>query len=495
VGGTCGGTLAGNTYTTAAISGPCTVAASFTLIPPVTFTVTAVGGGQRQHHAVDAANHRNRRDDHLHRHAGGGLHATVAGTCGGALVGNTYTTAAITAACTVSATFTLIPPTTFLLTVSSSGAGSVTSSRPASLSGATAPSLRQRHERDADHRRQCRIRLSRLGWRVQRQRCLQRDHECRPVGDASFGAAPTAGLRLTLVEQPGDLPFIHRIDCIVTGTTPTGTVTFTLPTDAGAIMLCPAVPLVSARATCPVPGYFNINKSKIYAATYSGDANNPDSNAALELFVDTDGVALDVITAPLPAGGRRQRRAEGHRVRRQSFQQGRVHENGTCCRVAAPVGVGATARLRQYRRGVARSAASQWGASLCRYLSPCHRCGLRAGRCAGHAAGRRCGRLHGYVVGRSGGRTAGARPLPSTASSSSLCSMRTTSAQAGLVRAAERQLECVQHGIHRRAVSAGVVAVPAAIAPATSIGRAGPAAATLAYTRSGTPQLHYTITA
>jgi hypothetical protein len=42
-----------------------------------------------------------------------GYTAAVGGTCGGSLVGSTYTTNAITASCTVAATFSLIPVNTF----------------------------------------------------------------------------------------------------------------------------------------------------------------------------------------------------------------------------------------------------------------------------------------------------------------------------------------------------------------------------------------------
>ncbi|KJU84860.1 conserved hypothetical protein, membrane or secreted [Candidatus Magnetobacterium bavaricum] len=58
-----------------------------------------------------------------------GYTASVSGTCGGNLVGTTYTTAAIKADCTVIATFTSTPPpTTYALTVTKSGSGSVTAS-------------------------------------------------------------------------------------------------------------------------------------------------------------------------------------------------------------------------------------------------------------------------------------------------------------------------------------------------------------------------------
>ena len=104
VGGTCGGILSGTTYTTNAITADCTVAASFS--PLITHEVTPSAGatgiispstvqpiaqGATASFTVTPAN---------------GYSATVGGTCGGILSGTTYTTNAITADCTVAASFT-----------------------------------------------------------------------------------------------------------------------------------------------------------------------------------------------------------------------------------------------------------------------------------------------------------------------------------------------------------------------------------------------------
>ena len=102
VGGTCGGTLAGNIYTTNAINGPCTVIASFSsasfavtpsagangLISPSTVQ-TVTQGATTVFTVAPSAN----------------FTAAVGGTCGGTLSGLTYTTNPIVAACTVAATF------------------------------------------------------------------------------------------------------------------------------------------------------------------------------------------------------------------------------------------------------------------------------------------------------------------------------------------------------------------------------------------------------
>jgi len=132
--GTCGGTLSGNTFTTKAITANCTVVAAFT---PLTYTVTSsvsgtggtispsgaatVGYGATKAYTVTPST--------------GYTAVTPTGTCGGTLSGNTFTTKAITANCTVVAAFTSLIPTYTITaqtgpsggTISPSGAVSVTS--------------------------------------------------------------------------------------------------------------------------------------------------------------------------------------------------------------------------------------------------------------------------------------------------------------------------------------------------------------------------------
>jgi autotransporter-associated beta strand protein len=110
VGGTCGGTLVGNTYTTNAITANCTVAATFTL---VTYTVTPSAGanGTIAPGTPQTIGHGATTTFTVTPNAG--YTASVGGTCGGTLAGNTYTTNAITANCTVVATFTPSAVTTF----------------------------------------------------------------------------------------------------------------------------------------------------------------------------------------------------------------------------------------------------------------------------------------------------------------------------------------------------------------------------------------------
>jgi len=97
----CGGTLSGSTYTTAAVTESCTVSATFRL-KRYTVTATAGAGGTISpasvsvEHGSTTALTVTPQSDHII--------SSVTG-CGGTLSGNTYTTAAVTASCTVNAAF------------------------------------------------------------------------------------------------------------------------------------------------------------------------------------------------------------------------------------------------------------------------------------------------------------------------------------------------------------------------------------------------------
>ncbi|TCT19847.1 DUF1566 domain-containing protein [Thiobaca trueperi] len=104
VGGTCGGSLSGTAYTTNAITGACTVEASFTL-NSYSVTPSAGANGSISPTTVQTINHGATATFTVTPNPG--YTASVGGTCGGSLSGTTYTTSAITGACTVEASFTL----------------------------------------------------------------------------------------------------------------------------------------------------------------------------------------------------------------------------------------------------------------------------------------------------------------------------------------------------------------------------------------------------
>ena len=119
VGGTCGGSLVGNTYTTNAVNADCTVAATFSLN---TYSVTPSAGANGSISPNTAQIVAHGAATSFTVTANAGYTASVAGTCGGSLVGNTYTTNAITAPCTVVASFAQV---TYSVTPSAGANGTI----------------------------------------------------------------------------------------------------------------------------------------------------------------------------------------------------------------------------------------------------------------------------------------------------------------------------------------------------------------------------------
>ena len=104
VGGTCSGTLSGNTYTVTNAASNCTVVASFTN-DPVTVT-SSVNGGNGSIDTVGTVNlARGGARTYSFTPAPGYL-PLVTGNCPGTLVGNTYTVTPVNANCAFNVTFT-----------------------------------------------------------------------------------------------------------------------------------------------------------------------------------------------------------------------------------------------------------------------------------------------------------------------------------------------------------------------------------------------------
>ncbi|MBA8886906.1 uncharacterized protein YejL (UPF0352 family) [Dokdonella fugitiva] len=106
VGGTCGGNLAGNTYTTNAIVANCTVVANFAIDTHMVTPSVSGGNGTINPSVPVAVNHGSTTSFTLAPNANYHV-ASVGGTCGGNLAGNVYTTNAIVADCTVIASFAI----------------------------------------------------------------------------------------------------------------------------------------------------------------------------------------------------------------------------------------------------------------------------------------------------------------------------------------------------------------------------------------------------
>lgn len=100
VGGTCGGSLDGSNYVTAAITGDCTVAVTFEAIEYQVTTIADNGSFTPANPMVDHG-----QTQQFTVTADEGYELTGVSGCGGTLDGNTFTTGTITAACSVTATF------------------------------------------------------------------------------------------------------------------------------------------------------------------------------------------------------------------------------------------------------------------------------------------------------------------------------------------------------------------------------------------------------
>ncbi|MEP7155875.1 MAG: PQQ-dependent sugar dehydrogenase [Betaproteobacteria bacterium] len=104
--GTCGGTLNGTNYNTNAVTANCTVIATFTAN---TYMVTPSAGTNGSITPNTVQNITQGATTTFTVTPNSGYSASVGGTCGGNLSGAVYTTAPVTAACTVAATFALVP--------------------------------------------------------------------------------------------------------------------------------------------------------------------------------------------------------------------------------------------------------------------------------------------------------------------------------------------------------------------------------------------------
>jgi hypothetical protein len=106
IGGTCGGILSGNIFTTNAITSNCTVIANFAMDSPTTYLVTpsVVGSGNISPSTAVTVNAGSTPQFTVYPYSPNYIEG-ITGTCGGSLAGNTFTTNTITSNCTVIANF------------------------------------------------------------------------------------------------------------------------------------------------------------------------------------------------------------------------------------------------------------------------------------------------------------------------------------------------------------------------------------------------------
>ncbi|MBF0456993.1 MAG: hypothetical protein HQK99_03760 [Nitrospirae bacterium] len=130
----CNGSLSGTTYTTGAITADCTVAATFTTPTKYTVTPSAGTGGTISPSAAVTVTSGSTKAFTISPHTGYTI-ASVTG-CNGSLSGTIYTTGAITADCTVAATYTT--PTKYTVTPTAGTGGTISPSAAVNVtSGST----------------------------------------------------------------------------------------------------------------------------------------------------------------------------------------------------------------------------------------------------------------------------------------------------------------------------------------------------------------------
>ncbi len=125
----CGGTLSGSSYTTAAITEACTITALFSSNPPAasSFTVNTVSGAGGNITPGNSVVDINQTGNFTVTADSGFSISSVSG-CSGSLSGNSYTTAAITEACTIVALFNsnaTVEPASFMQAITNGDAAPV----------------------------------------------------------------------------------------------------------------------------------------------------------------------------------------------------------------------------------------------------------------------------------------------------------------------------------------------------------------------------------
>jgi hypothetical protein len=126
VGGTCGGSLIGNTYTTNVVTANCTVSATFTRL---SYTVTPSASANGTISPATGQSVLSGATRAFTVTPNSGYTAVMSGTCGGTLAGTTFTTSPITGNCSVVATFASTQPK-YVATTGNDTTGTGTSASP-----------------------------------------------------------------------------------------------------------------------------------------------------------------------------------------------------------------------------------------------------------------------------------------------------------------------------------------------------------------------------
>ncbi len=131
------------------------------------------------------------------------------------------------------------------------------------------------------------------------------------IGPASASAVVTVSVAavipnatVTLTSPTPTIVYGNAVNLVatVTGNAPTGSVTFSVNTNAGVVPLpgCTAIPLAAGIARCIAPAVFQNQSQRLYQAAYSGDANNGGATGFYSQAVAFSGAVLTVTANPLP---------------------------------------------------------------------------------------------------------------------------------------------------------------------------------------------------
>ena len=116
-------------------------------------------------------------------------------------------------------------------------------------------------------------------------------------------AAPTI-TPLTLTSTTTTAAYGAAVTLIasVSGNGPSGSVTFSVNTTNGSVVLpgCNEVRLAAGMASCTAPGAYQNQNPRQYLAAYSGDATNTPTSTSLAQIVSVNAAVLTIAATPLP---------------------------------------------------------------------------------------------------------------------------------------------------------------------------------------------------
>lgn len=116
---------------------------------------------------------------------------------------------------------------------------------------------------------------------------------------ASFQIVPPGGQTVTSSNNPAPFRSQVILTSTITGTNPTGTVTFSVVTSNGLVKLCESVPVASSTASCAIPASLMVSNSVTVSVSYSGDGTNPPTTTTFSQLVNTLASSLSAVTFPI----------------------------------------------------------------------------------------------------------------------------------------------------------------------------------------------------